>query len=146
MSVRFVGPYQWMGPVPVDDTATIKRGHFVRVDGGEVKAIATGSNANLAVALDKYPDDEYEGTKARVDLGRLGEDCEIEVPFETVDTAGILGANIGNTTALRLHEDSYVDLDSTTNGVFRILRLGRDTKFGDMTGFVVGVVNDAASF
>ena len=143
--VRFIGPFQWMGPIEVDDSAEIARGDFVTVTAGEATEIATGTNVNLAVALDKYPDDEYEGTKTRIDVGRLGEDCEIEVAFETADTAGIEVADLRNTGPYRLHEDGYVDIDSTANGVFQALRLGRDTQYGDMTGFIVGVVTDAAS-
>jgi len=68
MSVRFVGPYQTMGPVDVDSSATIARGDFVTVSSGTVSEISLGSNTNLAVALDGYPDTEYEGTKTQVDL------------------------------------------------------------------------------
>lgn len=144
MTVRFVGPHQLMGPIAVDDSATIVRGQFVRVVSGEVTAIADGANANLAVALDKYPDAEYEGTKAQVDVARLGEDCEIEAPFVTTDSAGIIATHVGG-TALRINASGIVNLESTTNGVFTILRLGRETSFGDLTGYVQGVVSDAAS-
>jgi len=145
MSVRFVGPYQTMGPVDVDSSATIARGDFVTISSGTVSAISLGSNTNLAVALDGYPDTEYEGTKTQVDLALLGEDTEIEVPFVTADSAGIEQTDIGG-GAYRLEADGDVDIDSTSNGVFTIRRLGRDTQLGDLTGYVVGVVSDAASF
>jgi len=145
MSVRFVGPYQTMGPVDVDSSATIARGDFVTVSSGNVVAISLGTNSNLAVALDKYPDTEYEGTKVHVDLALLGEDTEIEVPFVTTDSAGIEQADIGG-GPYRLEADGDVDIDSSSNGVFTIRRLGRETQLGDLTGYVVGVVSDAASF
>jgi hypothetical protein len=145
MSVRFIGPEQKMGPVAVDDTATIVRNQFVRVVSGEVKAIGAGSNANLAVAMDKYPDTEYEGTKIQVDLALLGEDQEIEVPFVTTDSAGIVQSNVGG-GPYALTAAGVVNLEVTSSGVFTVRRLGRETSLGDLTGFVVGVVTDAASF
>jgi len=145
MSVRFIGPETKMGPVAVDDTAVIARNQFVRVLNGEVTTIVAGADENLAVAMDKYPDDEYEGTKVSVDLALLGEDQEIEVPFVTTDSGGIAQTDIGN-GPFELTADGVVDLEETTDGVFIIRRLGRETSLGDLTGFVVGVVTDEASF
>lgn len=145
MSVRFIGPYQSMGPVAVDTGDVIARGDFVTVTSGTASDIVLGSNTNLAVALDKYPDDEYEGTKTKIDVALLGEDKEIEVPFVTVAVGGIEQTDIGGGN-YRLTAAGLVDIDSTSNGVFLIRRLSRDTKFTDLTGFVVGVVLDAASF
>jgi hypothetical protein len=145
MSVRMIGPETKMGTLPVGSGATVTRNQFARVASGVVVAMADGSNANLVVALDKFPDVEYEGTKARVDFAYLGEDQEIEVPF-SAGVGGIVAANIGAADAFRITAAGVVNLESTTNGVFIIRRLGRDTKLTDTTGFVVGVVTDAASF
>lgn len=145
MSVIFVGPYQQMGPVEVDTQDTLTRGDFVTVSSGTVSAISAGSNANLAVSLDKYPDTEYEGTRTEVELALLGEDTEIEVPFVTTDSAGIEQADIGG-GPYALTADGEVDIDTTANGVFTIRRLGREATYGNLTGYVVGVVSDAASF
>jgi hypothetical protein len=150
VSRRLIGSVQLMGPVAVDSTATIVRNAVVRVDSGEVKAIANGSNAGLALAMDKYPDAEYAGTKTRVDLARLGEDHEIEVPFQhDGTTAGDVLAQSdigGGPFRLLAAGGGTVELASTTNGVFQPLRLGRDTQIGDKTGFLIGVFTDAASF
>lgn len=146
MSVRFIGPETIMGTVPVASGATVTRNEFVRVVNGLAVAMVDGGNAQLAVALDKFPDTEFEGTKARVDLAYLGEDQEIEVPFVTTDPGGIVATDIGAADLFRLTAAGVVNLESTTNGVFKIRRLGRDTKLTDLTGFVVGVVSDAASF
>lgn len=148
MSVRFVGPYQTMGPVAVDDTATIIRGEVVQLSSGEVVAGTSNMVANLAVALDKYPDSEYEGTKSVVNLALLGEDTEVEVPFETTDTAGITQSQVAGGGPFGLNASSgvvTVDLEDTTNDAFIPRRLGRDTSLGDMTGYVVGVFLDSVS-
>jgi hypothetical protein len=149
MAVRLIGPEQWMGPVAVDTTATIVRGTVVRVDAGEVKPVADGSNVNLAIAMDKYPDPDYGGVKTQVDLVRLGEDCEVEVPF-THDGAGpgdvLAQADFGGGPfRLLAAGGGTIELDSTSDGVFIPLRLGRDTQVGDKTGYLVGVFTDAAS-
>jgi len=146
MSVRYIGPETIMGTLPVGSGATVTRNQFARVVDGVVVAMVDGGNANLVVALDKFPDVEYEGTKARVDFAYLGEDQEIEVPFVTTDGGGIVAANIGAANPFRITAAGVVNLESTTNGVFIIRRLGRETKLTDLTGFVVGVVTDAASF
>ena len=146
MSVRFIGPETIMGTVPVAGGATVTRNEFVRVVNGLAVAMTDGADAQLAVALDKFPDDEYEGTKGRVDLAYLGDDQEVEVPFVTTDPGGIVAADIGAADLFRVTAAGVVNLESTTNGVFKIRRLSRDTKLGDLTGFVVGVVSDAASF
>jgi len=149
MAVRIVGAELLMGPVAVDTTATIIRNSVVRVDAGKVKNVVAGSNANLAVAIDKYPDPDYGGTKTKVELGRLGEDIEVEVPFTHAGTEGtdvLAQADIGGGPfRLLATAGGTIELASTTNGVFTPLRLGRDTKIGDKTGFLVGVFTDAAS-
>lgn len=143
MSVRFVGAYQKMGPVTVDTSAVIARGDFVQINAaGAAEAVAAGDNTHLAVALDKYPDTEYEGTKSRIEIARLGEDCEIEVPLWTSSTvsAAVVGGGPFAITAA-----GEVNVDVTTNGVFSVLRTSRDTEFGAATGYLVCVVSDAAS-
>lgn len=142
MSVRFVGPYQTMGPVKVDSGATIARGDFVTVAAGLVTAIGAAANANLAVALDSYPDSEYEGTKEQVALAYLGEDAEIEVPF--TKATPLADGDIGG-GPFALTAAGEVDLAVTVDGVFIPRRLGRDTEIGDTSGYLVGVVLDAAS-
>jgi hypothetical protein len=149
MAVRLIGPEQWMGPVAVDTTATIVRGNVVYVVSGEVKPVVDGANANIAVAMDKYPDADYGGTKTKVDLVRLGEDCEVEVPFTHAGTtAGDVLAQAdfgGGPFRLLATGGGTIELDSTSNGVFIPLRVGRDTKVGDKTGYLIGVFTDAAS-
>lgn len=152
MAVRFIGATRNHGPVAVDDTATIERNALVQLSSGEVVAMTDGANAALAVALDKFPDAEYEeGSTAKpmVQLALLGEDTEIELPFlfgSLGSTGAIAQSNIGAASPYRITAAGAVNLDSTTNGVFTIRRLGRDTAIGDATGFVIGVVTDAAAF
>jgi hypothetical protein len=137
-----------MGPVAVDDTATIIRGEVVQLSSGEVVAGTSNMVANLAVALDKFPDAEYEGTKAVVNLALLGEDVEVEIPFATTDTAGITQSQVGGGGPFGLNATSgavVVDLTDTTNDAFTPRRLGRDTSLGDMTGYVIGVFLDSVS-
>lgn len=143
MSVRYVGPYQSMGPVKVNSGETIARGDFVTITAGLVNAIAAATADNLAVALDMYPDSEYEGTKEKVGLALLGEDCEIEVPF-TKATA-LADTDIG-AGPFALTAAGEVDLAVTVGGVFTPRRLGRDTDLGATSGYLIGVVTDAASF
>jgi hypothetical protein len=149
MAVRIIGAELLMGPVAVDTTATILRNSIVRVASGKVTNVVAGSNANLAIAIDKYPDPDYGGTKTRVELGRVGEDIEIEVPFTHAGTGAgdvLAQADIGaGPFRLLATAGGTVELASTTNGVFTPLRLGRNTKIGDKTGFLVGVFTDAAS-
>jgi hypothetical protein len=149
MAVRIIGAELLMGPVAVDSTATIVRNSIVRVASGKVTNVANGSNANLAIAIDKYPDPDYGGTKTKVELGRVGEDIEIEVPFTHAGTGSgdvLAQADIGGGPfRLLAASGGTIELASTTNGVFTPLRLGRNTKIGDKTGFLVGVFTDAAS-
>lgn len=149
MAVRFHTATNVHGPVAVDSSATIVRNAVVRVVSGVVVAMSDGGNTNLAVALDKFPDAEYEEgstSKPMVQLGLLGEDVEVELPFVTTDTGGIVQTNIGAASAYRLTAAGVVNLESTTNGVFTIRRLGYGSALGDLTGTVVGVVSDAAAF
>lgn len=146
--VRFIGAKQRHGPVAPHESAEIERNDMVRVVDGLVVAMADGANANLAVALEPFPDAEYEEgpiAKPMIDLALLGEDFEVEVPFVTTDSDGILQTHIAPANAFRVNADGIVNLESTTNGVFRIRRLGNGTDFGDLTGNVIGVVNDAAA-
>jgi hypothetical protein len=147
--VRLIGATQLMGPVKVASAVTLVRNAVVRVASGEVTNIADGSNANLAVAMDKFPDVDYAGTKTQIDLIRLGEDAEVEVPFNHAgsDPADVLAqADIGGGPfRLLATGGGTIELSSTTNGVFIPLRVGRDTKLGDKTGYLVGVFTDAAS-
>jgi hypothetical protein len=149
MGIRLIGPEQWMGPVAVDTTATIVRNTVVQVVSGEVVPVTDGADANLAIAMDKYPDPDYGGVKTKVDLVRLGEDIEVEVPFThagsdpgDVLAQGDIGGGPFDILALN---GGTVELGSTADGVFIPLRLGRDTQIGDKTGYLVGVFTDAAS-
>jgi hypothetical protein len=147
--VSLIGATQLMGPVAVAPAATIVRNAVVKVVSGEVTAIADGDSANLAVAMDKYPDVDFAGTKTKVDLVRLGEDAEVEVPFNHAgsDPGDVLAqADIGGGPfRLLAATGGTIELSSTSNGVFIPLRVGRDTKIGDKTGYLVGVFTDAAS-
>lgn len=142
MSVRLIGAHNLMGPVAVDTTATIVRNSLVRVAAGLVTGVTTATAAGLAVALDKYPDTDYAGTKTQVQLARLGEDQEVEVPFAG---AALVAADIGG-GPFRVLASGTVDIDVTTGGVFHPLRLGRDTAIGDTAGYLVGVFLDSASW
>jgi hypothetical protein len=135
-----------MGPVAVDTNETIIRGEVVQVVAGLVTAGTANMVANLAVALDKYPDTEYEGTKTRVDLALLGEDQEVEIGFTGATlTAAIVGG--GGPYGLNASSGVVtVDLSDTTNDAFIPRRLGRDTAIGDTTGYLVGVFLDSVSF
>lgn len=135
-----------MGPVAVDTTATIVRNSIVRVASGVVTNVANGSNAGLAVALDKYPDADFVGhgtsAKSQVELAMLDESVEVEVPFSGAAlTQAMIG---GGPYRLLAASGGSISVASTTNGVFRPRRPGRDTKLGDTTGYLVGVFVDAA--
>ena len=145
MSRRLIGPTQLMGPVAVNTAATIVRNAVVRVTSGTVSAVADGADANLALAMDSYPDAEFRGTKSQVDLARLGEDCEIEVPFAGA-TALAQTHFGGGPYRLLATAGGTVDIGSTVNGVFTPLRPGRNTRLGNTSGFLIGVFTDAASF
>jgi hypothetical protein len=147
--VRLIGATQLMGPVAVAPAATIVRNAVVKVVSGEVTEISDGDDVNLAVAMDKFPDVDFAGTKTKVDLVRLGEDAEVEVPFTHPgsDPGDVLAqSDIGGGPFDILAADGgTIDLSSTADGVFIPLRLGRDTLIGDKTGYLVGVFTDAAS-
>ncbi len=146
--VRFIGAKQRHGPVAPHESAEIERNDLVRVVNGLVVAVAAGAQANLAVALEPFPDPEYEEgalAKPMIDLALLGEDFDVEIPFVTTDSDGILQTHIAPTVGYDITADGVVNLESTTQGVFRIRRLGDGTQFGDLTGEVIGVFNDAAA-
>lgn len=145
MSVRLVGPYQVMGPVAVDSGATIAKDTLIQVAAGVVTALAANDNTGLAVALDSYPDAEYEGTKTHVELAILGGSTEIELPF--VDAGGITQAEIGGTFSLTTAAGGTVNTAAAGTGpAFTVRRLSRDSKIGDTAGYVIGVITDAAAF
>ena len=149
MAVRFHTATNVAGPVTVDDSAEIARNDLVRVASGIVVAMADGGNAGLAVALDGFPDAEYEeGSTAKpmVQLGLVGEDFEIELPLVTAEESTAIEQSDIGAGPYRINADGAVNLESTTQGVFTIRRLGPDTAFGDLTGTVVGVITDAAAF
>lgn len=142
MSVTFIGTYNRMGPVKADTGDTIARGDIVQITSGTASDLTAGAKVNLAVALDSYPDAEYEGTKTHIEVALLGEDIEIEVPFALA--GGIGQANIGEDYGFLA--TGVLDLTDTTDVAFRIRRLGRDTSFTDTSGYVIGVMLDSASF
>lgn len=143
MSVRIIGADPTMTAVPVNSGATITRNQFVTLSSGEAVAIGASPTANLAISMENFPDAEYEGTRTQIDVALLGEDQEIEVPFTTATT--IAKADIG-AGPFALTAAGVVDIDVTASGVFTIRRLGRETEFGAASGYVVGVVSDAAAF
>lgn len=143
MGVRMIGAYNPMGPVTVDTTATIVRNALVRVDAGLVKAVTTASAVGLAIAMENFPDADY-AEKSLVNLVRLGEDFEVEVPFVG---AALIAGDIGAGPFRVLPADGgTVDIDVTIGGVFHPLRLGRDTAIGDTAGYLIGVFLDVASW
>lgn len=146
MAVRLIGPYQVMGPVAVNTTATIVRNAIVRVVSGLVTAVTNGANTGLAVALDKYPDPDFVGhgtsAKTQVELAMLDESVEVEVPFSGgALTQAMIG---GGPYELLATGGGTVNVAATSQGVFRPRRPGRDTKLGDTSGYLVGVFVDAA--
>lgn len=143
MSVRLVGPYQVMGPVPVAAGATIAKDTLIQVAGGEVTALLADDATGIAVALDSFPDAEYEGTKTHVELAILGSDTEIEIPF--TDAGGITKAEIGATFSLTA-VGTVVTSAAGAGAAFTVRRLSRDTKIGDTAGYVIGVIADAHAF
>lgn len=149
MAVRLIGATQLMGPVAVDATAVIERNAVVQIVSGEVVPVTDGADTNLAVAMDKFPDPEYGGVKTQIDVVRLGEDVEVEVAFThsgTGPTDVLAQSDIGGGPFdILALGGGTIDLDSTADGVFIPLRLGRDTQLGDKTGYLVGVFTDAAS-
>jgi len=148
--VRYHTAKQRHGPVRVDESAVIERNHVVRLVDGFVVEMVDGADENLAVAIDFFPDPEWEEgptAKPAVQLALLGEDFEVELPFETEDSGGVTQAVIGGGPYDLLAEaGGVVDLDSTTDGVFIPRRLGYGTQLGDLTGTLIGVVTDAAAF
>jgi hypothetical protein len=99
--------------------------------------------------MDMYPDPEYGGVKTKVDLARLGEDMEVEVPFlhPSTDSADVLeqAAFGGGPFDILALNGGTIDISSTTDGVFTPLRLGRNTQLGDKAGFLIGVFTDDAA-
>lgn len=144
MSVRFIGPHQNMGPVPIDAATAVQRGDVVRVVSGLVVPIVINTVANMAAVMETNPDPEREepGGKTQVDLARLGEDTEVEMPF-VAPVGGITAAMIGGTFAITA--SGNIDVAVTATPSFKVLRLSRDTAFTNLTGFVQGVFLDSAS-
>jgi hypothetical protein len=143
MSIRFIGPIVQMGPVLRKSDATLVRGRLVRVASGETVAMTDAATTGFAVALDSNPDSEYEGTKTMVQLARLGENQEVEIRFSGAAlTQAMIGGGPYNILAAN---GGTVNVAATAQGVFRPLRVGRDTKLGDTSGYLIGVFTDTAS-
>ena len=143
MSVQFVGATnQKMGTVPVAAPATFNRGDLVTLVNGLAVAAPDNAVANLAVALDMFPDVEYEGVKGRVDIAYLGDDQEVVLPFQG---AAIAVANIGMPFNILALNGGTVNLALNNAASFIIRRFGDGVAVGDLTGTVVGVFTDAVS-
>lgn len=140
---RLIGAPINMGPVKVNTGATIVRGNLVRVVSGEVTTIADAAVAGIALAMDKYPDAEYGGTKTEVELARLGEDIEVEMPFSG---AALAQGNLGTSFNILAANGGTVNLASSVTPAFKVLRIGRDTALGDTTGYVIGVFLDSVTY
>jgi hypothetical protein len=134
-----------MGPVAINSATVIERNQLVRVVSGLVTTVADAATAGLALSAEKMPDAEYAGgPKPAVGLIKLGEDCEVEMPFSGAAlTQAMIGGGPYNILAAN---GGTVNLALTAAGVFKPLRLGRNTKIGDTTGFLVGVFTDASTF
>jgi hypothetical protein len=137
--------FQKMGTVGIVAPTVLRRGDLVRVVNGLATAPADAANTSLAVALDMFPDVEYEGTKARIDIGYLGEEIEVEMPFVDVG-GGIAVADIGASFNILAANGGTVNLDANAQACFKVLRFGPTTVVGAATGTVIGSFLDAASF
>lgn len=144
MKVKAIGPYHsYPGPVAAAGGASFGKNDLVQVNAsGLVVKAPDAPTSGLAVALHKHPDTEYEGTRTLVQIMRLGEGCEVEVPFVNALAQADFG---GGPFDYDLTGDA-IDLDVTAAGCFVPLRVGRNTKVGDTSGFLIGYFTDAASF
>lgn len=139
---RYHGAFHRMGPVPVAGGASFTKDDILAMAAGAVALAGAGAAAGLCVSLAPWPDNDYVGTRTRVDVGRLGEDTEVELDFVG---AAIAAGDIGKLRPLNANRDIDLAAVAGAGDVFQILRLGGDTAFGDTTGTVIGVFTDAAS-
>lgn len=144
MSVQFVGAVnQKMGPVGIAAITQVARGDLIRIINGLVVPVVDATVANMAVALERNPDPDFEGVKTQVDLGYLGEDVEIEMPFQGAAWAVAMVGQSYNILALN---GGTVNLALQAAPAFKILRGAPGTAVGATTGTVVGVIIDSAAF
>ena len=144
-SFNVVGPHAKYTTVAVDSTASFSKGDIVIVSSGQVTGNAGGDTQGITLALQDFPDSEYEGTQSAVEVVMLGNDCELKHEFTGYTAAAawvgskfVVAAGAGAQT---------IDLSAaTTAGVFTVTRFDEGTASGDTTGFVVGVFDDAATF
>lgn len=141
---RYHGAFHRMGPVPVATGASFTKDDILAMAAGEVALAGAGAAAGLCVSLAPWPDNDYVGTRTRVDVGRLGEDTEVELDF-VAGAGGIVAGDIGKLRPLNANRDIDLAALAGAGDVFQILRLGGDTAYGDTTGTVIGVFTDGAS-
>jgi len=144
MSAQLVGGAinQKMGTLNVAAPAAFGRGDLVTLAAGLAVAAADAAVANLAVALDMFPDVEFEGVKNRIDIAYLGEDQEVIMPFQGAAAAQ---AQIGVRYGILALNGGTVNLADAVNAAFLVRRFGDGTAIGDLTGTVHGVFTDAVS-
>lgn len=140
--VRYHGAYHRMGPVPVANAATFAKNDILAVAAGVAAKAGANAAAGLCVAMAPWPDADFVGTRDGVDVGRLGEDTEVELNFEG---AALAAGDIGRLRPINAAQNVDMAALASANDVFQILRLGDQTSFGDTTGTVVGVFLDSAS-
>ena len=145
MAVRFHKAGASAGPVAINAATTVARNDLVRVVNGLVVPVVDDTVVDMAVVLDSLPDADYEEgatLKPTVQLARLGEDCEVEMPF----TGAIAQVDVGLTFNILALNGGTVNLDDVTDPAFTVRRFGEGVAVGDTTGTVVGVFLDSVSF
>ena len=143
MGFSTVGPCQTHTRVAVDSTASFSKGDIVVVSSGEVTAASGADTQGLAMSLQDFPDNEYEGTQSDVDIVVVGDGEEFKVTWSgTTATA----TWVGSTFALGTADPQTLDFAATTGTVFTVTRFDEGSSGGDTTGALVGVFNDAAAF
>jgi hypothetical protein len=142
VAARIIGQPINMGPHNVTAGQTIARGGLVTSVSGLLTVAANAAVANIALAMDKWPDADYGGTKTGIDIAYLGEDVEIEMPFSG---ATLAATHIGGSFGILAADGGTVNLANTTNLAFQVHRLGQNTNLGATTGFLIGVILDSAA-
>jgi hypothetical protein len=115
--------------------------------GGSATALAANDATGLAVAMQSFSDDEYDGTQNTINIMLLGETQLVEVPFVNSGGSNTLAEADFGTVAFHVEADGDVDLDSTAAAAaFIPLFRGPGTDTGDASGTLIGVFQDAASY
>jgi hypothetical protein len=142
MPARIIGQPLNMGPLNIAANTIVAHGDLVTLAAGLAIPVADATVADIAIAMDGMPDPDFGGVKTQIDVARVGEDVEIEMPFQG---AAIAQASIGVTYNLLALNGGTVNLAAVNAPAFTVLRLGRNTAMGAVTGFVIGVIIDTAA-